>query len=103
MLKPLHIQLEQTLSLSGHSAEIQSVAFARANGCIVTGSQDRTVGIWDAESGQLLHRLGLFDVEVWAVSASLEAGQVVANTSRQTIEVWDVAIFTGMSQRAFCP
>src|SRR2546421_12713425 len=44
-------------TLEGHSDSVWSVAFSNDGQKIVSGSGDRTVRVWDAESGSLLQTL----------------------------------------------
>jgi len=39
------------LAWTGHVELVQSVSYSPNGACIVTGSFDRTIRIWDAESG----------------------------------------------------
>ena len=42
---------------SGHSDSVSSVAFSPDGTKVVSGSGDRTVKIWNVESGDVLHTL----------------------------------------------
>ena len=43
---------EQECTLTGHSNWVTSVAYSPDGRHIVSGSNDRTVKIWDAQSGE---------------------------------------------------
>ena len=43
---------EQKCTLTGHSDYVQSVAYSPDGRHIVSGSGDRTVKIWDAQTGK---------------------------------------------------
>ena len=45
------------LLLSGHSGDVYSVALSADGKKIVSGSWDRTVKIWDTDSGEVIHTL----------------------------------------------
>ena len=42
---------------SGHSEDVNSVAFSPDGTKVVSGSRDKTVKIWNVESGDVLHTL----------------------------------------------
>ena len=42
---------------SGHSDWVSSVAFSPDGTKVVSGSEDRTVKIWNVESGDVLHTI----------------------------------------------
>ena len=43
--------------LSGHADFVTSVAFSAAGSKVVSGSEDKTVKIWSADSGEVLQTL----------------------------------------------
>ncbi|HWM93751.1 MAG TPA: WD40 repeat domain-containing protein [Thermoanaerobaculia bacterium] len=51
------VRLELTVLLAGHSGPINSVAWSPDGQCVATGSDDRTVKVWDAGSGKVLQTL----------------------------------------------
>ena len=48
---------QECLALEGHKAAVRSVAFSFDGQRIISGSQDNTVNVWDADSGQLIKAL----------------------------------------------
>jgi WD40 repeat protein/serine/threonine protein kinase len=78
-------------TLSGHDGEVSSVAFDARGKRVASGSVDRTVRVWEAETGKELCILrGHTDcVETVAFSPD---GQRLASASRdKTLKVWDLA------------
>ena len=72
---------EQKCTLTGHSDPVSSVAYSPDGKHIVSGSDDRTVKVWDAQTGKevivlVYHRpivcccVDCADVRVWSMSRS---------------------------------
>jgi WD40 repeat protein len=59
------------------------------DGCVVSGSADGTLRVWDVESGQILHTLEGHSSWVNAV-AVLDSRRMVSGSSDGTLRVWDV-------------
>ncbi|KAJ6501235.1 WD40-repeat-containing domain protein [Mycena vitilis] len=76
--------------LEGHTDEVQSVAFSSDGKHIVSGSSDRSVRIWDAESGEQLggplegHTSG-----VQSVAFSPDGKHIVSGSSDRSVRIWD--------------
>ena len=43
--------------LSGHTSDVSAVAFSADGSKVVSGSNDKTVKIWSADSGEVLQTL----------------------------------------------
>eukprot|EP00177_Eucheuma_denticulatum_P005263 GFKZ01009579.1.p1 GENE.GFKZ01009579.1~~GFKZ01009579.1.p1 ORF type:complete len:948 (+),score=174.39 GFKZ01009579.1:246-3089(+) len=84
------VKLEAKWTKLGHDKDINAVGVSPDGRVIATGSQDRTVKLWDAEKGQLRvtcrgHKRGIWDVRFSTVD------KVVASSSGdKTIRVWGV-------------
>ena len=58
--------------LSGHSGWVRSVAFSADGSKVVSGSDDNTVKIWSADSGEVLQTLsGEMDMKHTCILCSI--------------------------------
>ena len=70
-----------------------SVAFSRDSKHIVSGSQDKTIRVWDAESGKVVvGPLKGHTNTVTSVAFSQDSKHIVSGSLDRTIRVWDAAI-----------
>ncbi|MCE7947438.1 MAG: WD40 repeat domain-containing protein [Chloroflexi bacterium CFX4] len=77
--------------VGGHSEEVMQVAFSPDSTKLASVSLDRTVGLWDVESGERLEtfegvRSGFYSVAYSPDGKTIAAGTVDQNT----IRLWDV-------------
>ena len=68
---------------------VTSVSFDRSGRRIVSGSWDKTVRVWDAESGVELACLRGHDGEVTSVSFDQSGRRIVSGSWDKTVRVWD--------------
>ena len=80
------------LSLDGHQAELNSIAFNPAGDRVITSSADSTTRIWDGATGAevlLLRRAG--DI-VQSTNFSRDGSRIVTtSTYTSTVDIWDAA------------
>jgi WD40 repeat protein len=75
--------------LRGHNGGIYSVAISPDGSKIISGSQDRTIRIWDASTGKT--------IRVWVTSACIEMlafspdGSKIISESYGFLQVWDAS------------
>ena len=56
----------------------------------MSGSRDKTLRIWDVQSGQEVCKLEGHSSVVRSVSFSPDGRQVVSGSSDKTVRIWDV-------------
>jgi WD40 repeat protein len=74
--------------LAGHKGYVTAVVVL-PDGRVVSGSEDRTLRVWDIENGQALTTLVGHQGRVLTV-AVLPDGRVVSGSDDRTLRVWDV-------------
>ncbi|KAG8712341.1 hypothetical protein FRC09_019984 [Ceratobasidium sp. 395] len=77
--------------MDGHSDWVESVAFSPDSRLIASGSYDRTVRIWDAQTGvEVGQPLSGHSGDVHSVAFSPDGRRVVSGSSDETMRVWDI-------------
>ena len=76
-------------SLEGHTDLVLAVAVSPDGRTIVSGSHDRTVKVWEAESGRLLRSLEGHTGWVQAVAVSPDGRTIVSGSDDRTVKVWE--------------
>ena len=76
-------------TLQGHENWVCSVAFSPDGKRIVSGSADRTVRVWDVQSGECLQTLVGHENWVMSVAFSPDGLQIVSGSADRTVRVWD--------------
>ncbi|MCT7969635.1 serine/threonine protein kinase [Laspinema sp. D1] len=77
-------------TLTGHSAAIKAVALSRDGKIIASGSEDKTLMIWDRHPGKVLHTLTQHSGAVTAVVISPDGKLLVSGSTDKTIKFWQL-------------
>jgi WD40 repeat protein len=77
--------------LRGHEAPVEVVVIAASGTRAVSGSQDRSLRVWDLESGESLQVLKGHSGFVRAVAISQSTGNIASGSTDRTIRRWNVA------------
>ena len=75
--------------LKGHNNSISAIAYSPDGTRLISGSDDKTVRIWNSETGQLLSTLSGHSSDVNSVAYSFDGSRIVSGSDDKTIIVWD--------------
>ena len=85
---PPGVSLRHTLT--GHSKRIVGVAVTGDGRRAVSASSDRSLKVWDLESGEPLRTLRSHRRVVWSVALTRDGRRAVSASRDQTLKVWDL-------------
>ena len=75
---------------TGHAGCVRSVSYSPNGARVVTGSEDHTIRIWDAESGVVVGEpLTGHDGNVNCVAYSPDGRHIISGSGDHTIRIWD--------------
>ena len=74
---------------TGHSGWVNSVVISPDGKTIVSGSDDKTVRLWDIETGKEIRRLQGHTDDVNSVAISADGQTIVSGSSDGEIKIWD--------------
>ncbi len=86
MTAPLSAQ--QSATLKGHTDAVRCVCFSPDGKRIVSGSWDKTVKVWDAQTGQEMLTLKAHTGPVSSVAFSADGKHIVSGSADKTVKVW---------------
>ena len=73
-----------------HTDFVNSVAFSSNGSCIISGSDDNSVQVWDALIGKKKHVLNGHTGLVNSVAFSSDGSYIVSGSKDKSVRVWDV-------------
>ncbi|MDH6101696.1 hypothetical protein NWP18_04280 [Chrysosporum ovalisporum ANA283AFssAo] len=77
-------------TLSGDSSLVTSVAYSNDGQTLASGSWDKTIKIWNVNTGQLLQTLSGHSDWVWSVAYSSDGQTLASGSGDNTIKIWRI-------------
>jgi GTPase SAR1 family protein len=77
-------------TLRGHTGVINQIAWSPDGGMLASGADDKTIRLWDAQTGQQLHSLTGHTNLVLSVAWSPDGGMLASGAVDGTIQLWEV-------------
>ncbi|KJH71487.1 serine/threonine-protein kinase [Aliterella atlantica] len=81
----------QAPTFMGHGGEVNTIAITADGKSIVSGSDDKTVKVWDLNSRTLQHTLKGHQDWVYSVAISPDSQTIVSGSKDNTIRLWNLA------------
>ncbi|MCA2812162.1 MAG: WD40 repeat domain-containing protein, partial [Microcystis sp. M090S1] len=76
--------------LEGHDSAVTSVNFSPDGKTLVSGSDDKTIKLWNVETGKEIRTLKGHDSTVISVNFSSDGKTLVSGSADKTIKLWNV-------------
>ncbi|KAF9524137.1 hypothetical protein CPB83DRAFT_948682 [Crepidotus variabilis] len=85
------LQVVHEWTLNGHSDAVMSVAFSSDDKRILSGSNDKSVRVWDASTGEELKVLDGHSHAVTSVAFSSDGKCIISGSYDQSVQMWDAS------------
>jgi small GTP-binding protein len=99
ILQLWNIENENSLTLEGHTSDVWSVSLSANQRKALSASLDRTIRLWDLETGRCMRVLKGHDDEVSVVVWSEDQLQALSGSHDSSVRLWDID--TGRCLRVF--
>ncbi|WP_445637595.1 WD40 repeat domain-containing protein [Nostoc sp. DSM 114161] len=76
--------------LKGHSGKVNTLAISADGKTLVSGGEDKTVKIWNLQTGELKQTLAGHTGKVNAVAISADSKIIASASNDKTVKIWDL-------------
>ena len=76
-------------SFEGHNDSVTSVSFTPDGQNILSGSGDKTIKLWDNNTGRLIHSLKGHTDYVFSIAISPDGRTILSGSADKTLKLWD--------------
>jgi WD40 repeat protein len=76
--------------LSGHTNQVNSLTFSSDGTSLVSGSNDKTIKLWDMQTGGVVKTFHGHDWRINSVSISVDCTTIASGSEDETIRLWDI-------------
>ena len=81
----------EVMRLQGHTEGVMSVAFSPDGRFAISGSRDKTIRIWDLNTGEEVRRCEGHRLGIWSVAISGDGRRIASGGNDTTLRLWDFA------------
>ena len=86
---PISFAQETPITLNGHTYRIRSISFSPDGTTIASSSDDKTIRLWDADTGAHIRTLTGHEHNVVSVSFSPDGTTIASGSDDDTIRLWN--------------
>ncbi|MCT7977949.1 nSTAND1 domain-containing NTPase, partial [Laspinema olomoucense] len=76
--------------LGKHQDSVHSIAFSPEGKALASGSNDKTIKLWNVKTGEEIHTLTGHQAGVWSIAFSPEGKALASGSNDKTIKLWNV-------------
>ena len=80
----------QTGIFSGHSGWVRSVTFSTDGALLASGSYDKTIKLWDMQTGGIVRTFSGHSDRVYSVCISADSAMIASGSDDKTICLWNI-------------
>ena len=77
-------------SFEGHKKYVNAIAVTLDDKCIVSGSSDNTLKLWDIKSGECLRTFVGHEDSIYALAITSDGKYIVSGSDDNTLKLWDI-------------
>jgi WD40 repeat protein len=78
------------LTLTAHTDVVEAVAFSPAEDLVVSASADKTIRIWDVNTGEAVLTLVGHSAEITSLDFSRDGRYLISGSRDRTVRIWDM-------------